>query len=173
MTYACAEHEISERAACRAVSLSRTVFHYRPAPDRDGPVIAVLQALVERYPQRGFSKLFTLLRRQGHRWNHKRVHRVYRERPHDSLGKLTPVEFREARETRGTFTTPEPPASKVAGGCVRRNPNSKNRSQTEISPQVHRFSLANCIQEPELTEFIIYCTCGRYEISYRTTANRA
>jgi putative transposase len=40
-------------------------------------VIAVLQTAVERYPAYGFSKLFKILRRWGHGWNHKRVYRVY------------------------------------------------------------------------------------------------
>lgn len=37
----------------------------------------MLQELVERFPERGFGKLFQLVRRRGHRWNHKRVRRVY------------------------------------------------------------------------------------------------
>lgn len=40
-------------------------------------MIALLQELSEKYPRYGFSKLFDLIRRRGHRWNHKRVHRVY------------------------------------------------------------------------------------------------
>ncbi len=36
-----------------------------------------LNELVDRYPRYGFPKLFALLKRQGYRWNHKRVHRVY------------------------------------------------------------------------------------------------
>ena len=36
-----------------------------------------LNALVENRPRRGFWKCFKWLRRQGHRWNHKRVYRVY------------------------------------------------------------------------------------------------
>ncbi|CAY75130.1 hypothetical protein EPYR_02750 [Erwinia pyrifoliae DSM 12163] len=33
---------------------------------RDEPVISALQQAAERYPRYGFSKLFQLLRRQGH-----------------------------------------------------------------------------------------------------------
>lgn len=36
-----------------------------------------LLGLVERYPRYGFGKLYPILRRQGHPWNHKRVHRIY------------------------------------------------------------------------------------------------
>ena len=36
-----------------------------------------LQEAVERYPAYGFSKLFKILRRWGHGWNHKRVYRLY------------------------------------------------------------------------------------------------
>ncbi|EBU9317693.1 hypothetical protein DMO52_25695 [Salmonella enterica subsp. enterica serovar Amager] len=34
-----------------------------------------LQETADRYPHYGFPKLFQVLRRQGHNWNHKRVHR--------------------------------------------------------------------------------------------------
>ncbi|GAL42916.1 putative transposase, partial [Citrobacter freundii ATCC 8090 = MTCC 1658 = NBRC 12681] len=33
--------------------------------------------MAERYPRYGFPKLFQVLRRQGHPWNHKRIHRIY------------------------------------------------------------------------------------------------
>lgn len=36
-----------------------------------------MQATVERYPAHGFGKLYKILRRQGHSWNHKRVYRIY------------------------------------------------------------------------------------------------
>lgn len=42
-------------------------------------MILKLQEAVERYPAYGFSKLFKVLRRWGHPWNHKRVHRIYCE----------------------------------------------------------------------------------------------
>lgn len=43
----------------------------------DDAVIAVLQELAERFPERGFGKYFKIIRRRGHEWNHKRVYRVY------------------------------------------------------------------------------------------------
>lgn len=72
-----AENGLSERRACAAAGLSRTVVRYQRTPSRDEAVIVVLQELVERFPERGFGKLFKLIRRRGHRWNHKRVRRVY------------------------------------------------------------------------------------------------
>lgn len=68
---------MSLRAACKALQLSRSTYHYQPDANRDQPVIEKLLELVEKYPRYGFGKLFDLLRRQGHRWNHKRVYRVY------------------------------------------------------------------------------------------------
>jgi len=68
---------MSIRQACRTLSLSRTVYCYQPDTRRDEAVIQVLTGLAERYPRYGFKKLFQLLRRQGHVWNHKRVHRIY------------------------------------------------------------------------------------------------
>lgn len=68
---------MSERAACQTVGMSRSVYHYKPDTNKDEPVIEAIQAVVERYPAYGFSKIFTMLRRQGHPWNHKRVYRVY------------------------------------------------------------------------------------------------
>ena len=49
---------MSIRQACRTLSLSRTVYCYQPETRRDEAVIQVLS-------------------RQGHVWNHKRVHRIY------------------------------------------------------------------------------------------------
>lgn len=57
--------------------MSRTVYFYQPDTRRDEPVIQALTEMAERYPRYGFKKLFQKLRRQGHAWNHKRVHRIY------------------------------------------------------------------------------------------------
>lgn len=50
---------------------------YRPDPGADDAVIAVLQELAERFPERGFGKYFKVIRRRRLGWNHKRVYRVY------------------------------------------------------------------------------------------------
>jgi len=77
MDFMVATHGLSIRRSCQALNFSRSVYHYQPNVDRDEPVIQALLALVERYPRYGFRKLFLILRREGHGWNHKRVHRVY------------------------------------------------------------------------------------------------
>ena len=45
---------------------------------RDQAVIDALNAMVENRPRWGFWKCYDRLRLDGHRWNHKRVHRVYK-----------------------------------------------------------------------------------------------
>lgn len=58
-------------SATRFIDISRIANH-------EGVIVA-LQESSERYPAYGFSKLLKVLHRQGHRWNHKRVYRVYCE----------------------------------------------------------------------------------------------
>ena len=53
------------------------MFRYQPDTRRDKAVIQRLIEAAERYPRYGFKKIFQVLRRQGHVWNHKRVHRIY------------------------------------------------------------------------------------------------
>ncbi len=76
MDYLKQAHGVSIRKACRIAGISDSVYRYRPDTSRDEPVIAALQSATERYPAYGFSKLFKVLRRWGHGWNHKRVHRL-------------------------------------------------------------------------------------------------
>jgi putative transposase len=71
------DHGLSERRACAAVSLRRSVYRYRRRPNRDEEIIKGLLELAHRRPEEGFPKLYKRLRRQGRRWNHKRLHRLY------------------------------------------------------------------------------------------------
>lgn len=72
---------------------------------RDEPVISALQQEAARYLRYGFSKRFQILRRQGHPWNHKRVHRI------DCLLKL---HFRRKGKQRLLARNPGPLASPEA-----------------------------------------------------------
>ena len=79
MDYLVGTCELSLRKACVAVGLSRSAW-YRPLVDwlaRDRPIAEALSTLAEKKPGLGFWKLYRRLRRLGHRWNHKRVYRVY------------------------------------------------------------------------------------------------
>jgi putative transposase len=77
--YSIATHQMSERQACALLSLSRTAFRYQAKPSEDESIRENLLALAARKPRWGFPKMFAYLRNQGHRWNHKRVRRIYRE----------------------------------------------------------------------------------------------
>jgi putative transposase len=75
------QHDISISRSCRCVGLSRTAFYQQPIDwvVRDKPVIDALNDLTEEFPRLGFWKYRAILAQRGHRWNHKRIHRVYCE----------------------------------------------------------------------------------------------
>ena len=70
-------HEISQRQACKAVSLPRSTKRYRHSPKADSEVIDQLQQLVEKHPAIGFWQSYYRIRRKGFLWNHKKIYRVY------------------------------------------------------------------------------------------------
>jgi putative transposase len=71
------QHSVSAQRACRVVNLPRSMYYYRSKRD-DSEVIAALEKLAEKHPNRGFDTYYGRLRQQGHEWNRKRVLRVYR-----------------------------------------------------------------------------------------------
>ncbi len=73
------EHGISQRQACKAVSLPRSTQRYKSKPNADEEVINQLQQLIEKHPAIGFWQSYYRIRRKGFVWNHKRVYRVYTE----------------------------------------------------------------------------------------------
>lgn len=68
---------MSQRQACKTLSVPRSSFQYKPKAKNDTPVINALQGLVEKHPAIGFWQSHFRLRRQGFDWNHKKVYRVY------------------------------------------------------------------------------------------------
>ncbi len=77
MDYLRDECQASILRGCRIVDVSRTSYAYQPDTQKDRPVIEALQRLAEEHPRWGFRLMFDSLRRDGYRWNHKRVHRIY------------------------------------------------------------------------------------------------
>lgn len=70
-------YDISIRKACALIGLSPRVFYYCALPKNDRAIKTLLLQLAKAHLRWGFDKMFKYLRRLGHRWNHKRVYRVY------------------------------------------------------------------------------------------------
>lgn len=71
---------MSVRSSCKLVGLSRSAWYkaVRDWQEYDRELVVALQELVESHNRWGFWKYYGRLRLDGHPWNHKRVHRVYR-----------------------------------------------------------------------------------------------
>lgn len=70
---------MSERGACQTVGLNRCTYRYRAKPKDEAQIVQALRQLAERQPRWGCKKMTHYLRNQGRGWNHKRIHRIYRE----------------------------------------------------------------------------------------------
>ncbi len=97
---------MSERRACGSIEMSRTVYRYEPLPNRDLEIGEALQQLAGKHPEMGFGKFFAMLRREGKRWNHKRVHRVYCE-----------MRLNKRRKHKRRLPAQEPVASCCSRNC--------------------------------------------------------
>ena len=71
------ERGLSERQACRTVNLNRCTYRYPARRPDDQEIIQELHQLVESQPRWGCRKMADYLRNHGHRWNHKRIRRIY------------------------------------------------------------------------------------------------
>lgn len=73
------QFNLSQRRACELVGIQRCVFRYRSRRSDNVVVRQRLKQLAQNHPRWGYRFLAILLRREGHRINHKRVLRLYRE----------------------------------------------------------------------------------------------
>lgn len=64
--------------ACRVLNISRSSLDYKVKKD-DSEVIRQLERKVIEFPREGFKKVFGRMRLKGLTFNHKKVHRVYKE----------------------------------------------------------------------------------------------
>jgi transposase len=72
-------YRMSERRACRAVGVQRSMVRYRSRRPSQQPLRARLRELAGVRLRAGYQQLHVLLRREGWRVNHKRVYRLYIE----------------------------------------------------------------------------------------------
>lgn len=71
---------LSERRACAALGVSRSVQRYRKrTPDDEEHLRSEIIRLARRYGRYGYKRITALLRTDGWRVNHKRVERIWRE----------------------------------------------------------------------------------------------
>jgi len=71
--------QVSERRACRALVIERSLIRYQSGKQPDGALRARLRELATAQISFGSRRLHTLLRREGIAVNYKRVHRLYVE----------------------------------------------------------------------------------------------
>ena len=64
--------------ACRILNISRSSLHYKSVKN-DDTVIHLLQHLSQTVEDEGFWKFYDRLRLEGHKINHKRVYRLYKQ----------------------------------------------------------------------------------------------
>ena len=70
------EYEVSIARACRLMDIHRSYFYYQEKKD-DSEVEEAIRKASEH--GEGFWKVFNLLRKEGKKWNHKKVYRVYKD----------------------------------------------------------------------------------------------
>lgn len=72
-------YKVSVRKACRAVLLYRSAWYYKEHRREDRPLRERMKEIAAARVRYGMWRIFILLRREGWKDNHKRVHRIYKE----------------------------------------------------------------------------------------------
>jgi len=75
--------KVSERRACRLLSLHRSTLRYQPiTPVHEVAIVKAMNELAEQHPRWGYRAIAQLLRRNGHKVNDKRIERLWRREGH-------------------------------------------------------------------------------------------
>ena len=72
------DYRVSNRRACQVLQLRRSTWFYKARSRDDSVLRKRIREIAETRVRYGCQRIFTLLRREGWRDNHKRVHRLYR-----------------------------------------------------------------------------------------------
>jgi putative transposase len=79
VVHACTTHEVSERRACQALAIDRSMVRYCSLRPDDGAVRLRIRELAQVRRRFGYRRLHFLLKREGLAMNQKRFRRLYRE----------------------------------------------------------------------------------------------
>jgi putative transposase len=74
-----AQHQCSQRTACRLAGISRQAMRYRPVKPSDGAIQVRLKQLGAQYPRYGYLMLHAMLKAEGLVINRKKTYRIYTE----------------------------------------------------------------------------------------------
>ncbi|MCP1545754.1 transposase InsO family protein [Methylorubrum extorquens] len=108
---------MSERRSCVALGVGRSSIRYRSTKSDQAPLRMRICDLAKSRVRYGYFRIYILLRREGWRVNHKRVHRLYRDeglslrlkRPRRELcGRLGDDGVLKAAYRGGCRSLPEP-----------------------------------------------------------------
>jgi len=71
------DYRVSIRKACMVVMIYRSVWYYKSFRRDDSVIRSRMKEIAMVRVRYGFNRIFTLLRREGWRDNHKRIYRLY------------------------------------------------------------------------------------------------
>lgn len=72
-------YRVSVQRACRVVRLHRSAWYYKHHRREDRPLRQRIREIAATRVRYGMWRIYILLRREGFKDNHKRVHRIYKE----------------------------------------------------------------------------------------------
>lgn len=72
-------YRVSVQRACKVVRLHRSVWYYKHHRREDRPLRQRIKEIAAARVRYGLWRIYILLRREGFKDNHKRVHRIYKE----------------------------------------------------------------------------------------------
>jgi putative transposase len=98
--------ELPERRAARLVGLSRTVLRYKKRRQDDSKIRQEIRRIAHTKRAYGYRMVWRKLRQRGHKVNHKRVYRIYRE---EKLALRRKSRRKTPESLRLVIPTPEAP----------------------------------------------------------------
>jgi putative transposase len=78
VAFACRQFPVSERRACKLLSMGRSSYRYEPRPDHNAVLRTELDELARKKPQWGYRMLTHVLNKQGQAASAMRIYRLYR-----------------------------------------------------------------------------------------------